>query len=63
MLTLLGCSHSQVTVTDSCFKKSHGGAIHLEGAEMAMKGTQISMNKGDNAVSLLGGSTVRMDAC
>ena len=63
MLTLLGNSHSQVTITDSFFKKSHGGAIHLDGAELAMKGTQISMNKGDNAVSLLGGNTVSMNEC
>ena len=63
MLTLLGNSHSQVTITDCVFKKSHGGAIHLEGAQLEMKGTEISMNRGDNAVSLMGGNTVRMDGC
>lgn len=63
MLTLYGSPHSQVTITDCVFKKSHGGAIHLEGAELEMKGTEVSRNKGDNAMSLVGGNTVRMDGC
>ena len=39
MVTLLGDSH--VTINDCVFKKSQGGAVHIEGGECVMRGTQV----------------------
>lgn len=63
MLTLLGDDSHVTTITDSVFKKSQGGAIHLEGGELGMRGTQVSLCKGDNAVRVLGGSKAGMEGC
>jgi hypothetical protein len=40
MVTLLG-GDSNVTINDCVFKKSQGGAVHIEGGECVMRGTQV----------------------